>query len=66
MDAESRPGAPAGESAYGTQKQTVVLVDRMGRATFIERTLYDGEGRRVLDKRDADCRYDFQIEDWES
>ncbi|KAI9669705.1 MAG: hypothetical protein M1831_007401 [Alyxoria varia] len=65
-DAESRAGERAEQGAYGTQKQTVILVDGAGHATFIERTLYDGEGRRVLDKRDADRRYDFPIEGWEA
>lgn len=48
---------------YGTQKQTVVLVDWEGKVTFVERTLYDGEGRPV-EKGKGDRRFDFQVEDW--
>ena len=34
------------EFGYGTQKQTVILVDRDGKVMFVERTLYDQEGNR--------------------
>ncbi|EED18547.1 DUF833 domain protein [Talaromyces stipitatus ATCC 10500] len=50
---------------YGTQKQTVLLVDFNGRVKYVERTLYDehvhpiplGEGDRV---------FEFVIEGWEA
>ncbi|KAH7045823.1 NRDE protein-domain-containing protein [Macrophomina phaseolina] len=48
---------------YGTQKQTVVLVDREGNVTYVERTLYDGEGKPV-EKGKGDRRFDFRIEGW--
>ena len=47
-----------GKGGYGTQKQTVVLVDRGGKVTFIERTLYDQDAQAAASER----RYDFQIE----
>ncbi|OMP81898.1 hypothetical protein BK809_0006207 [Diplodia seriata] len=48
---------------YGTQKQTVILVDREGKVTFVERTLYDEEGKPVKGGEE-DRRFDFQIEGW--
>ena len=48
---------------YGTQKQTVILVDRRGHVTFIERTLCDEHGKDMLEK-DRDRRFDFDIEGW--
>ena len=50
---------------YGTQKQTVVLVDHQGRVTVIERTLYDGSGR-VTAAPDCDRAFHFDIEGWKS
>lgn len=50
---------------YGTQKQTVVLVDHQGRVTFIERTLYDGSGRATA-APDRDRAFHFSIEGWKS
>lgn len=46
---------------YGTQKQTVVLVDHSGRVRFFERTLHGNDGRPVaLGQGDVDL--DFHIE----
>ena len=50
---------------YGTQKQTVVLVDHQGRVTFIERTLYDGSGRATA-VSGRDHAFHFDIEGWKS
>lgn len=50
---------------YGTQKQTVILVDRNGKATFVERTLYDDQGRRMHGD-DGERRFEFEIEEWRS
>lgn len=49
----------AGAGGYGTQKQTVVLVDRSGRVTFVERTLYDKNARAAESERS----FEYQIED---
>jgi len=49
---------------YGTQKQTVILVDHGGRVTFVERTLYNGSGTNVLNEADRDTKFTFDIEDW--
>ncbi|TKA70595.1 hypothetical protein B0A55_06702 [Friedmanniomyces simplex] len=57
-------GVKIGDGVYGTQKQTVVLVDTDGKVTFVERTLYDGEGRTGASEGN-DRRYEFSIEGWE-
>ncbi|KIW08177.1 uncharacterized protein PV09_01108 [Verruconis gallopava] len=48
---------------YGTQKQSVMLVDRQGSVTFFERTLYDQLGHPIA-KGDADRIFEFKIEGW--
>ena len=48
----------AGPGGYGTQKQTVVLVDRSGKVTFVERTLYDENAREA----DSERKFEYQIE----
>ena len=50
---------------YGTQKQTVVLVNNQGRVTFVERTLYDGSGKATRTP-DRDRTFHFDIEGWKS
>ncbi|CAK4030534.1 Hypothetical predicted protein [Lecanosticta acicola] len=54
----------AGKGAYGTSKQTVILVSREGKVTFVERTLYDGEGKPVSE-RERDNKVEFYIEGWD-
>jgi uncharacterized protein with NRDE domain len=51
-------GVGSGVGGYGTQKQTVVLVDRVGKVTFIEKTLYDQDAQST----ESEERYEFQIE----
>lgn len=48
---------------YGTQRQTVVLVDWEGKVTFVERALWDEWGTKV-DKRKGDVVEEFVIEGW--
>ena len=48
---------------YGTQKQTVILVDHMGKATFVERSLYDSAAQPIkVSERDE--WFEFDIENW--
>lgn len=48
--------------AYGTQKQTVVLVDREGRVKYIERTLFEGEDVRAVKRGEGDVVFEFVVE----
>lgn len=48
---------------YGTQTQTVILVDYQGRVTFIERRLFDSEARPISGE-DRDRVFEFTIDDW--
>ncbi len=48
---------------YGTQKHSVVLVDKKGHVTFVERTLYDNDAK-TMDEAKRDQRYEFDIEGW--
>lgn len=47
--------------AYGTQKQTIILVDHKGTVTYVEKTLYDDHGRPTDDDVQ---QYEFEIEGW--
>lgn len=62
-DGKSEP-VKVGGGVYGTQKQTVMLVDKHGKVTFRERTLYNGESTPV-GKQDGERTFEFQIEGWE-
>lgn len=50
---------------YGTQKQTVVLVDHQGRVTFVERSLY-GVGAKAVPASERDRVYEFDIQGWQT
>ena len=54
-----------GEGSYGTQKQAIILVDKNGKVTFVERTLYD-ESRRPTEGSDRERVVEFEIEGWDS
>ncbi|KAI9682782.1 MAG: hypothetical protein M1822_006272 [Bathelium mastoideum] len=47
--------------AYGTQKQTVILVDRRSRVVFVERSLFDEKGQALAGSIE-ERRFEFQIE----
>ena len=48
---------------YGTQRQTIVLVDWEGKVTYIERARYDEEGKPIS-KGKGDMRFEFEVEGW--
>ena len=61
IDNEKAPRPAAGMSGvYGTQKQTVVLVNHQGKVTFVERTLYD-EMARPIPNEYRDQVFEFDI-----
>ncbi|KYK60256.1 DUF833 domain-containing protein [Drechmeria coniospora] len=70
--AEQRPeGRASLESAaafetgmYGTQRQTVLLVDLEGNVTFVERALWDGNGNKIP-QGDGDVVFRFKIDGWD-
>lgn len=49
---------------YGTQRQTVLLVDWEGKVSFVERALYDEDGKPIL-RGNGDVRFEFEVEGWE-
>lgn len=49
---------------YGTQQQTVVLVDKNGRVKYVERTLWDECGKPVKEE-ERDVVAEWVIEGWE-
>lgn len=49
---------------YGTQRQTVVLVDWEGKVTMVERALWDGNGNE-LPRGEGDMKFEFTIKGWE-
>lgn len=48
------------EEMYGTQRQTIMLVDWSGKCSYIERALYDEQGNAVP-RGHGDIRFEFQI-----
>lgn len=49
---------------YGTQRQTVMLVDKDGNVTYVERALWDANGNEVP-RGQGDVTVRFQIENWD-
>ncbi|KAM3077648.1 hypothetical protein ACMFMG_006977 [Clarireedia jacksonii] len=54
-------GATSG--VYGTQRQTIILVNWEGHVTFIERSLFDEKGNPI-ERGQADEKFEFDIEGW--
>lgn len=54
--------ATLGKEAYGTTKQTVILVSKQGRVTFVERTLF--EDGKVVAEEDRNRKIVYEIEGW--
>lgn len=55
--------SPAMTGIYGTQRQTIILVDWEGNVTFRERSLWDSEGNPI-ERGKADVKFEFTIEGW--
>lgn len=53
----------ATSGTYGTQKQSVILVDNDGKVRFFERTLFDANGSPIK-LGEGDRQFEFQIEGW--
>ncbi|RDW66357.1 hypothetical protein BP6252_09992 [Coleophoma cylindrospora] len=49
---------------YGTQRQTIILVDWDGKVTYRERALYDEHGKPI-ERGHGDQRFEFKIEGWD-
>ena len=48
---------------YGTQRQTIILVDWEGKVTFRERSLWDAQGNPI-ERGKGDMKFEFKIEGW--
>jgi uncharacterized protein with NRDE domain len=48
---------------YGTQRQTIILVDWDGNVTFRERSLWDAEGHPIP-RGQGDMKFEFKIDGW--
>lgn len=64
LDSEAMTKSEGKKPIYGTQKQTVVLVNKKGVVTFVERTLFDNEEEPVP-PGEGDRRYQFSIRSWD-
>ncbi|KAH6894474.1 NRDE protein-domain-containing protein [Thelonectria olida] len=49
---------------YGTQRQTVIMVDWEGNVTMVERALFDGNGNEVP-RGQGDLEFRFKIDGWD-
>ncbi|RDL41799.1 Uncharacterized protein BP5553_01778 [Venustampulla echinocandica] len=49
---------------YGTQRQSIILVDWEGNVSFRERSLWDEEGHPI-ERGKGDVKFEFKIKDWE-
>lgn len=58
------PEKRAASPVYGTQKQTIILVNHSGRVTYLERTLFEEQARPVPAER-RDRKFSFDISGWE-
>lgn len=65
LRADERPDPATGfeTGMYGTQRQTVILVDWDGNVTYTERALWDSNGNAV-ERGQGDMVFKFKIEDF--
>ncbi|KAK4452650.1 NRDE protein-domain-containing protein [Podospora aff. communis PSN243] len=50
---------------YGTQRQTLVLVDWDGNVSYVERALYDNNGN-TIPRGQGDAKFTFKVDGWDS
>jgi uncharacterized protein with NRDE domain len=62
-DVVKQKAIDATSGCYGTQKNIVILVNKEGKAYYLERTLYDGDAKPIK-VPDGDREFEFQIEGW--
>lgn len=62
-DVVKQKAIDATSGCYGTQKNIVILVDRKGKAYYLERTLYDGDAKPIK-VPEGDREFEFQVEGW--
>lgn len=62
-DVVKNKAVDATSGCYGTQKNIIVLCDRQGKVTYLERTLYDVDAKPIEDGN-GDRMFEFQIEGW--
>ncbi|KAH7401679.1 NRDE protein-domain-containing protein [Pyrenochaeta sp. MPI-SDFR-AT-0127] len=62
-DVVKQKAIDATSGCYGTQKNIVVLVDKEGKAYYLERTLFDGDAKPI-EKGKGDRVFGYQIEGW--
>jgi uncharacterized protein with NRDE domain len=62
-DVVKQKAVDATSGCYGTQKNIVILVDKDGKAYYLERTLYDQDAKPI-EKGMGDREFEFQIEGW--
>lgn len=61
-DVVKNKAVDATSGCYGTQKNIVVLCDRKGNVTYLERTLYDVDAKPIEEGK-GDRLFEFQIEE---
>lgn len=67
LDESERPNPitpPVMSGTYGTQRQTIMLVDWNGKVSFIERSLWDEEGKPIA-RGEGDMKFEFHVEGWD-
>lgn len=74
LKAESRPDVTPSpsphpsmgfeEGMYGTQRQTVLLVDNDGNVTYVERALWDANGNEIP-RGEGDVVFRFKVDGWD-
>ncbi|TVY62746.1 Uncharacterized protein LSUE1_G009154 [Lachnellula suecica] len=65
LEQDETPGPVEGVATgiYGTQRQTILLVDWEGNVSYIERSLWDMEGNPI-GRGKGDMKFDFKVEGW--